>query len=150
MPKFKVTASYSTCCTLEIEAKDKEEETLNANTLTKETLESLTNPDLIEKRKEFQNAIDGHIEKEETRSTVKDEIILNFRPMHHTTTIGDVVDKVVELSKEKLDRNKLIEAIKLTYSQEDMFKCFYESRLTNPIVGFKFDSFASYMESLQK
>lgn len=25
MPKFKVTASYSTCCTLEIEAKDKEE-----------------------------------------------------------------------------------------------------------------------------
>jgi hypothetical protein len=31
----------------------------------KETLESLTNPDLIDKRKEFHNAIDEHLEKEE-------------------------------------------------------------------------------------
>jgi hypothetical protein len=73
----------------------KKSETSNSNTLTKEIIESLTNPDLIEKQ-------------------------------------------------------KLIESIKLTYSQEDMFKCFQESRLTNPIAGFKFDSFACYLESLQK
>lgn len=91
------------------------------NSITKETLESLTNPDLTEKKKDFENAIEEPFKN------------LEF-----------------DLPKTSQKLDELINAIKLTYSREDMFKCFYESRLTNPIVGFKFDSFASYIEYLQK
>lgn len=36
------------------------------------------------------------------------------------------------------------------FIEEDMRKCFEESRKTNPIVGFKHDSFQDYLESLNK
>ncbi len=36
------------------------------------------------------------------------------------------------------------------YTQDQMLDCFNESRLTNPITGFKFDSFAAYLDSLEK
>jgi len=40
-------------------------ETTNDNSLTKETLESLTNPDLIEKKKSLEDSIEQHIEEQE-------------------------------------------------------------------------------------
>ena len=36
------------------------------------------------------------------------------------------------------------------YTEEDMQKCFEESRLTHPVIGFKHESFAKYLDSLKK
>lgn len=202
-----------------------------SNYLTKEDLESLTNPDLIEKKKDFENAIDEHLSKPYTILTVQDNIdwleLENFKeeiqiivgaeishltftanpenenfvfykdisfPFEYSNKISDMTfsdkerianrilnsatelgiklkktgefikSKPIKYSNKENDKttiefdlpktsqkiDELLNAIKLTYSREDMFKCFYESRLTNPIVGFKFDSFASYIEYLQK
>lgn len=36
------------------------------------------------------------------------------------------------------------------YTEEDMFKCFQESRITDAIIGFKHIDFAQYLNSLEK
>lgn len=36
------------------------------------------------------------------------------------------------------------------YTEEDMFKCFQESRITNATIGFKHIDFAQYLNSLEK
>ena len=36
------------------------------------------------------------------------------------------------------------------FTEEDMRKCFDESRLTHPMVGFKHDTFDSYLKSISK
>lgn len=178
-----------------------------SNYLTKEDLESLTNPDLIDKRKEFHNAIDEHIEKG------KDELDFLFKKEKHTEPLEfdlpkkDIGTHTVELKEDSIIFKEIDDSIvefigkntnvifkrigdyygmsidldsmtkeqhkeffkicnnhrekygivsetpkSKTFSKEDMFKCFYESRLTtNPLTAvFKFVSFASYIESLQK
>lgn len=182
-------------------------ETTNDNSLTKETLESLTNPDLIEKRKDFHNAIDEHIEKG------KDELDFLFKKEKHTEPLEfdlpkkDIGTHTVELREDSIifkdldddivkflsvNTNIIFNKIECyygmaldldsmtkeqtkeflnicnnhrdkygivsetpkskTFSEADMYNCFYDSRLTtNPLTAvFKFVSFASYLEYLQK
>lgn len=110
------------------------------NSLTKETLESLTNPDLIEKKKDFEDCIENHLIKVGYCGKVDwDQKI--------EKEIRETLEFDLPKTYKKID--ELLNTIKLTYSQEDMLNCFQESRLTHPMVGFKHDSFASYLESLK-
>lgn len=136
------------------------------NSLTKETLESLTNPDLLKKEKDFEDAIDKHLLSEDTIFS-NNMLSKNHKPkkaslaetsqdtldwMHKIGQYAENKNLEFDLPKTSQKLDELINAIKLTYSQEDMFKCFQESRLTtHPLTAvFKFNSFASYLESIQK
>lgn len=228
----------------------------NENSLTKETLESLTNPDLIEKKKSLEDSIEQHLEKQEIlklsesykgpmvfcveitddNKEVLEKIWKDFhndrvgyldnnflhsnslhtycyssnvsednsKPIQVVSTeeflryIGkeslipkqendktilefDLPKKLhknekgvlfmdygdrksedfmeqVENMKKYFDVNLIKEFINYTppdpnkvkkYTEEDMEKCFIESRLTHPIIGFKHTNFSEYLKSIE-
>lgn len=81
-------------------------------------------------------------------------------------TLGEIADKVVEISLEKMAKtpdssslefdspkkkytSDVRELIKLTYSVDEMRECFNESRLTHPVIGFKHKDFEDYKSYLK-
>ena len=197
---------------------NKTNETPNANSLTKETLESLTNPDLIEKKKDFENAIEEFLEpklsthlawnKNETNEIPlggKIELEEPFKTLEFDLPKTSIIEKCfielnedsiilkdfdISISKFLLENTNVIanrignnghsidldsmtkeqhqEFFKICnnhrekygivsetpkskiFSEEDMFKCFQGARRMSKFLSLDFESFASYLESLQK
>lgn len=82
-------------------------------------------------------------------------IVLNFEPDQSQPIEKPSITKEIlrEVTDPKISKHVNYGCFKndrkpKTYTHEDMFNCFSESRLTNPIVGFKHDSFAAYLKSL--
>jgi len=179
---------------------EKATKTPNANSLTKETLESLTNPDLTEKKKDFENAIEeflkpklsthlawnkngtneiplgGEIELEEPFKNLEFDLPKTShdkgnREAKNSNFVVIPIDVWILEHIQKLNENKvkfdssrkmvqkevyrmILELEKHSgtkiYTEEDMFKCFQGARRMSKPLLFEFESFASYLESLQK
>lgn len=100
--------------------------------------------------------------KEEVKPTVADWVGSGYQ-MHFVIMRGNnLPDHEITISKERLAEILIAESKKLihiddgyTWFREDsvikkLEECFNESRLTNPIVGFKYDTFSDYMNDKNK
>lgn len=133
-------AAYS----LAAEFRDKEKEIESKNTelnfksnppkLTNEILREVTEPK-VKVVKDFDERLEG--------TGYED----SFFKVH--IPIGTPIEDVLKEIDNFHGQNNKTEVEVKTYTHEDMFNCFSESRLTNPIVGFKHDSFAAYLKSLE-
>lgn len=65
---------------------------------------------------------------------IKDQIRLR------TDVYGMSVDQSIILFKRKDEK---------TYTASQMKECFWESRLTNPMIGFKHDTFEDYLKTIK-
>lgn len=118
------------------------------------------NPDFIEKKKDFHNAIDEHLEKEARVKALDIDGVTHFfiSPFINRKDINndEFFEQVTNMSK--LYDSKLVKEFAeysppdsnkvKKYTVEDMEKCFNESRLTHAVIGFKHTNFAEYLKLL--
>lgn len=71
-----------------------------------------------------------------------------FKPFTPFDNLMEFSKTLTEDQRQKFD--KVLEDQKdYEFTVTDMFKCFQQSRLTNPMVGFKHDTFDDYLKTLK-
>jgi hypothetical protein len=98
-----------------------------------------------------------------TLQKLPDELQLIEIPEYRYNVIKKMIETVIngdfEIEDGKVDRNMAMLLIdyfnKLAdpnkkYTKEDMSRCFYVSRDTHPLAGFRYDTFDDFLKSLNK